>query len=185
MNIDQKKYNLTKRSRPTTLKGVPFAWQDVRITKLIRLNFSGKRVAVAIATYQALTELATSAGRSKREAVSEFPAYLSTIAKRVNKSVSTIKRYLNDFQRMNIVIWQTRKQGYKNYANLYTLCDHHSHNSEPTPIHNNELPAVGHNNELHSKERRKDLNYYKKSVDNQRANNGFRSIKDSIEDRFK
>ena len=158
--------NFNKSPRPTTLKGIPFAWQDKRVTKVIRESFNRRKRPIAIALYQTLTEQASNAGGKQGKAVSEFSAYLEGLAEKIGRSVATVKRYMADFKRLGIVSWQNRKWGHRNLANLYTL-RHYSH-------HNSELPI---------KERRKDSTIINKDVDNSGITKGFNSLKDILDKR--
>ena len=175
--------NFNGRPRPTTLKGVPFAWQDKRVMTIIRNSFTGKKLAVAIAVYQTLTEQASNAGGKQGKAVSDFSAYLEGLAGKIGKSVATVKRYLADFRRLGIVSWQNRKWGYKNLANLYTLCAYSPHNGGPTSLHNNKLSTVAHNSELPIKERRISTTIINKDVDNSEDIRGFKPLKDILDKR--
>ncbi len=181
MKLYPKAQNQNNKPRPTTLKGVSFAWQDKRVMRVIRDSFTGKKLAVAIAIYQTLTEQASNAGGKQGKAVSEFRAYIYTIANKVGKSRSTIKRYMGDFRRLGVITWTTRKIGLKNMANLFTLCDYSIHNSAPTPFHNKELSTVVHNSEPPIKERRNNSLIINKDVDNQENTNGFKAIKDILD----
>jgi len=165
MKLYPKAQNQNNKPRPTTLKGVSFAWQDKRVMRVIRDSFTGKKLAVAIAIYQTLTEQASNAGGKQGKAVSEFRAYIYTIANKVGK----------------VITWTTRKIGLKNMANLFTLCDYSIHNSAPTPFHNKELSTVVHNSEPPIKERRNNSLIINKDVDNQENTNGFKAIKDILD----
>ncbi|OGD25104.1 hypothetical protein A2819_00125 [Candidatus Azambacteria bacterium RIFCSPHIGHO2_01_FULL_40_24] len=175
--------NFNKSPRPTTLKGIPFAWQDKRVMKVIRESFNRRKRPIAIALYQTLTEQASNAGGKQGKAVSEFSAYLEGLAEKIGRSVATVKRYMADFKRLGIVSWQNRKWGHRNLANLYTLRHYSHHNSGPTSVHNNELSTVAHNSELPIKERRKDSTIINKDVDNSGITKGFNSLKDILDKR--
>src|SRR3989344_3112213 len=103
MSKDQNKNRPTYRPRPTTLQGVPFAWQDKRATKIIRSNFSEKKKPTAIALYQALTETASNAGGKQGKAVSSFQAHHKMLAEKIGRSISTVKRYLEDLERLRTI----------------------------------------------------------------------------------
>lgn len=175
--------NQNNKPRPTTLKGVAFAWQDKRTMKIIRDNFHGRKRSTAIAFYQVLTEIASNAGGKHHKAVSQFSVAHEKVADLIQKSVSTIKRYSIEFRKLGIISWQTRKIGRENITNLYTLCDYPLHFTEPTSIHNNELYAVAHSIDLPLKERRKDSIIINKDVDNQDDIRGFKPLKDFLDKR--
>jgi len=170
--------------RPLKLRGVPFAWQDVRIMRIIRENYKGKRLTTAIAIYQTLTELASIDGRGKRKHVSQFKAYLETIAIRSGKSVSTIKRYSKEFRQARILSWENRKKGKMNLANLWKLLAYSTQNNKPTLNQYKELNPLGQNNKPLNEEVRKFINN-KERFKNFKTNNELTSLKDIISQRMK
>ncbi len=183
MKLSTKEQNQNNTPRPTTLKGVPFAWQDKRVTKVIRENFVGRKRSTAMALYQALTEMASNAGGKRGEAVSQFSVAHIKLADLIQKSISTIKRYTAEFRRLGIISWQTRKIHKENITSLYTLCAYSPHFTEPTSGHNNEPPTVVLSIELPIKERRKDSIIINKDVDNQENIREFKPLKDVLDKR--
>ncbi len=180
-NYDYNNQNI--KSRPTKPQGVPFAWQDKRLMKIIRDNFPDRKRATAIALYQILTEMASNAGGKKGQAVSEFSVHHKTLAVRIQKSVSSIRRYLDDFRRLGVLAWVNKKWEKKNLANLYTLLDYSYHRIELASIQKNEPPVLAHSIERVSQERRKDSIIINKDVDKSESNSGFRPIKDNLDKR--
>ena len=134
-------------SQTRDIRKSPFAWQDMRSTRLVRESFSGKKRTTAIAVYQALTECASEEGRIKGRHVSTFAAPLARIAAKSGKSVNTIKRYAGAFRTLGLIIWKTRRQGKTNLPNLWTLLDPSTHNSGGRYAQHNELVRGAHNDE--------------------------------------
>lgn len=164
--------------RPLWLKGTPFAWQDVRIMKMIRLNYSGKKRTTAIAIYQTLTELASLEGRGQGKHVNCFKAYLETIAERSGKSVTTIKRYSKEFKKLGIISWENQKKGKMNLSNLWKL---HAYSlNKSTSTQNKEPNPLGQNNEPLVEE---DVRNYITKKDDFKKSNGLTSLKDIFEDK--
>ena len=167
--------------RPFLLRGVPFAWQDVRIMKILRENYSGKKLTTAVAIYQSFTELASVAGRSQGKHVSQFSAYIKTIAKMSGKSETTIRRYSKEFKKLRILSWERRKKGKMNLSNLWKLLAYSCQNNDTTSSQNNDLNPFGQNNEREKEEDvRKFLNN-KRRFKNFRDNDGFHSLKDILQ----
>lgn len=133
--------------RPRSLHKTRFAWQGMNTTALIRRNFRGKRCATALAIYQALTECASEQGRLEGRHVSTFPAPIVRIAEKVDRSVSSIKRYAKAFRTLGILDWKNRRNGKMNKPNLWILLAPSVKYSEPTFPHNNERRGKGHNSE--------------------------------------
>lgn len=178
MTMDQK--NSNKNQRPHTLGGIPFAWQDMRIMKVIREAYQGEKLTTAIAVYQALTDLASNEGRHQRKHVSIFPAYILTIAKKSGKSESTIKRYTKDFRELGILSWEKRRRGKEYLASMWKLHDYGNPPSEPTSLHNNGLHSRGHNNEPVTEEHVINTINKKGRFNNFKSNDGFQSTKDIL-----
>ena len=143
------------RSQTRDIHKSPFAWQDMRSTRLVRENFSGKKRTTAIAIYQALTECASEAGRMKGRHVSTFAVPLVRIVAKSGKSVSTVKRYAGVFRTLGLIGWEIRRQGKTNLPNMWTLLAPSLHNSEGRYTQHSELVRGVHNNEPAIEERRR------------------------------
>lgn len=158
----------------------PFAYQTMDTTKFIRSKFSHKKQTTAIAVYQSFTECASEEGKRKKTHTSCFVASLPYLAAKSGKSVSTIKRYANEFKQIGILDWECRKRGKFNVSNYWKLLRCPAHDCGGIPIHNNELVQVAHNNELEQEERVRRYITNKGEKRNWKANDGFKSIKDTI-----
>ena len=180
MKITINQQNKDIKPRPLFLKGVPFVWQDMKTMWFIRENFIGKKRTTAIAIYQTLTELASDLGRKRRRPTNQFPAHLKTIAERSGKSVSSIKRYALQFNKLDLISWESRRNGKMNMANIWKLHDFPGPYNNPTSIHNNELNPSGHNNELHKEERTRKYITKNRENYNFRNHEGFKPLKDLI-----
>ena len=134
-------------SQTRDIRKSPFAWQDMRSTRLVRESFSGKKRTTAIAIYQALTECASEEGRKKGKHVSTFSAPLVRIAEKSGKSINTIKRYVDAFRKLGIITWENRRQGKVNKPNLWRLLAPSPHNSGGRYPQHNELVRGAHNDE--------------------------------------
>jgi len=176
----EEELNENIKLRPSSLRGTPFCWQDVRVMRIIRENYNKKRRTTAIAIYQTLTELASISGRGQGKHVNQFTAYLGTIAGRVGKSESTIKRYAKEFNQLKILSWENRKKGKMNLSNMWKLLTCPIQNNKSTSNQNKELNPLDQNNELDKEE------YIRKYINNKgefkglKNNNGFMSLKDII-----
>lgn len=176
MNQNEKDINL----RAFVLKGVPFCWQEVKTMGVIRKNYNGKKLTTAIATYQTLTELASIAGRGTRTHTNQFPAYIKTIAERVGKSESTIKRYTKEFKNLKIITWENRRKGKMNLANLWKLLVYSGQDKEPTSQQNKDTNPKGHNNGPVIKEALRKSNNNKGQSENYGKKYGLIPLKDII-----
>lgn len=143
------------RSQTRDIRKSPFAWQDMRSTRLVRESFSGKKRTTAIAIYQALTECASEEGRKRGKSVSIFPAPLVRIAEKSGKSLNTIKRYVETFRTLGLLTWENRRQGKVNKPNLWTLLAPSPHNSGGRYPQDNELVHGAHNGEPAREEQRR------------------------------
>lgn len=167
--------------RPLILNRTPFAWQDVRVIRLIRERFRGKRLSSALAIYLILTEQASIAGRGQGKHVNQFRAYLGTIAEYSGKSVVTIKRYCKEFKQLGILDWENRRRGKFNLANLWKLLDYPGQDNTPTSPHNNEPRTRAHNNEPLREEDGRNFISKKGRTYNSKPHDGFTHIKDIMD----
>lgn len=167
--------------RPYFLKGVPFAWQDARVMKIIREFYKGKKLTTAIAIYQTFTNLASGAGRKQRRHIREFQAPLRIIAEQSGKSVSTARRYIKEFGQLIILAWEYRKNGKMNQHNIWKLLDYPYHNNESTSYQDKASNPSSHNNEQGIKEGRRRYIINKGNLNNLKTHDGFQSIKDIIQ----
>jgi len=141
-----------------------WCWQDKKVMRCIREKYSLKRKTTAIAIYESMTELASNNGTDC------FAAYLSEIADLASKSISTVKRYTNEFIRFGLVKKENRKIGTgKNLSNRWSLLDISIHNSEPTSVSNSKATS-DHNNQLVIEKSTIEKNYlesegYKKAME--------------------
>lgn len=174
------KENENLKLRPLFLHGTPFAWQDVRIMKIVRKNYNGKKRATAIAIYQTFTELASIEGRGQGKHVNQFPAYIETIAGKTGKSVATIKRYSKEFRKLGILSWENRRKGKMNLANLWKLLAYSVQDNESTSVQNKDINPLAQNGEPVKEERLRKFFNKKGGFQNFRTGNGFNSLKDIL-----
>ena len=130
--------NIQVKPRALKLKGVSFAWQQIKMLQKIRDNYQGEKLTTALAIYTVMTELASLEGRGQHKHVNRFKAYYTTIADRSGKSRSTVKRYLAEFKAANIISWENKRSGITNLANVWILLAYSQVTSEPTSVHNDE-----------------------------------------------
>jgi len=157
-----------------------FAWQDMRTMYFLRQQYSGKRRTTAVAIYQALSECASEYGRITKKHTSTFPAHLERIGAKAGKSVSTVKRYAQEFKTLRVLSWETRRQGKVNRPNLWTLLESLAHNSRPTSPHNNEPRRGAHNSELPREEELKRSIKNKGRINAEGSTDGLQSIGDIL-----
>lgn len=161
----------------------PFAWQDMRSTRLVRESFSDKKRTTAIAIYQAFTECASEVGRVKGRHVSTFAAPLVRIAAKSGKSVSTVKRYAGTFRTLGLLSWEIRRQGKTNLPNLWTLLAPSLHNRGGRYTQHSELVRGVHNSELAIEEKRRIFISKKGKSSDFRSTEGAEHIGDLIKRR--
>ncbi len=158
----------------------PFAWQNMKTIAYLRWSFTRKRFPTALAIYQAFTELASEAGKRRRAQTAIFSATHQEIAEKSRKSVSSVKRYANEFKKIGILDWDIKKRGKENAPNIWRLLKCPVQNSEPTPAQNGGLPALAQNSELPSEERLRKLLKKDRNVDNSKRGGGFKSIGETL-----
>ena len=118
-----------------------WCWQDKAVMRIIRENFSGKKLTTAVAIYQSFTELASN------NECDIFNAYYSQISKLAGKSVSTIKIYCKDFIRLRLIEKKNRKlDGRTNLSNEWILLSHSVNNNYPTSSNNGKQTSVSNSN---------------------------------------
>jgi DNA-binding IscR family transcriptional regulator len=85
--------------QPRNIKTAPFAWQHKKALRMIRDNFEDGHghSAFALATYLALTELASDAQSET------FTAPISKIAQRAGASYRTTQNILNQLESLNLI----------------------------------------------------------------------------------
>lgn len=166
--------------RPFVLRGVPFAWQDVRVMKIVRENYIGKRRTTAIAIYQTFTELTSIAGRGQGKHVSQFPAYIQTVAEMSGRSGTTIRRYSKEFRKLGILSWERRRKGKMNLSNLWKLLAYSCQDNETTPFQNRDVNPSGQNSGLVKEEDVRKYINNKERFKNFKNNNGFHSVNDIL-----
>ncbi len=168
-----------KRPLRSTHK-TPFAWQAMSATRLIRKNYQGERRTTAIAIYQSFTECASEQGRLIGQPTAIFYVPHKRLADKSGKSVSTIKRYANEFKHLGILGWKIQKQGKTNKQNKWALFATPIHNGELPSLHNNGLNTLVHNSELGMQEPKEDYINKKDQSKDWRNGNGMRSIGDIL-----
>lgn len=168
------------RQQARNIRRGPFAWQDMRTMRFLREQYNGKRRTTAVAIYQALSECASEYGRITKKHTSTFPAMLERIAAKTGKSVSTIKRYMQEFKALGVLSWETRKQGKMNKPNVWTLLESSAHNSKPTSLHHNEPRHGAHNSELPREEGLKRSIKNKERINAEGSTDGLQSIGDIL-----
>lgn len=149
--------NIQVKPRALNLKGISFAWQQLKMLQKLRDCYQGEKRSTARAIYDVMTELASLAGKGQHKHVNRFRAYLSTIADRTGKSETTVKRYLKEFRALNIITWKNNRSGLMNLANEWILLAYNQATSEPTSMHNNE-PVINESiirNNINNKRERK------------------------------
>src|SRR3989344_8893904 len=161
---------------------IAFAWQDMRVMKIIRNHYGEEKRTTAIAIYQSLTELASLAGRGQGKHVSQFTAYLITIAEKSGKSVSTIKRYTKEFRDLQILVWEKRRNGKMNMSSMWKLLDYRGSYSEPTSPNNSKPNPSVHNSGLPTEEDRRKLYNKKERFNKLNNNDGLKSMKDIMDE---
>lgn len=130
-------------------KRTPYCWQAKGAIKIIRERYKGKKSLVtAIGIYNALTEIASNQSHNDH-----CFAYLSDIGRLVSKSRETVKRYMNEFIKLDLVGREYHQRPSKMYERTKWLLiavdkkivtPQHGeqmvpHNTESTPTHNSVL----------------------------------------------
>ena len=158
----------------------PFEWQEIKAMELIRNSFGNKKRDKAVVIYVALTECASEEGKKLRRQTASFIASLPRIAKKARCSVSTIKRYAQDFKKIGLLIWQCRRRGKFNVSNNWKLLCCPAQHGEGISPHYTELAKRAHFTELEKEERVRKYITKKRENYNFGTNEGFKPIKDLI-----
>ncbi|MBI5804186.1 hypothetical protein HY450_02995 [Candidatus Pacearchaeota archaeon] len=101
-------------------EGQPKCWQDKRVLRYMRSYYENTgtrkvKIRTALVTYLALTEI------SSNKMSDIFQATRKTLAKHAVVSVSTIRRYTDEFITMGILKKENIKDGKTNKANRWCL----------------------------------------------------------------
>ena len=158
----------------------PFAWQAMSATRLIRRSYRGKRLTTAVAIYQAFTECASEQGRLIKQPTAIFYTTHKHLAEKSGKSVSTIKRYADEFRGIGLLDWKIQKQGKTNKQNKWALYATPIHNGGHPALHNSEPDTLAHNSELGIQESKESLIYKKDQSKDWRSGKGMTSIGDIL-----
>jgi hypothetical protein len=95
----------------------PFFYVTVETAKVLRANFSGKRLTTARAIYDALAEVANEA-RSR-----EFEAGRQYVARYAGVTDRTLDFYAREFAKIGLLELEPRRDGAVNLPNVWRLVE--------------------------------------------------------------
>lgn len=133
----------------------PFAWQSKHSTRLIRKHVSSKQMPTTLATYLALTEIA-----SNQNKIDECDASYAQVGKLIGRAKGTARRQIRMLEGIGLVKRTNRASelGHTFFRNTYVLLEPEKtseqgdlHYDANTSTHNSDLGGI-HNNEVYIEE---------------------------------